>query len=205
MTALRSRVFVGPLRSLPDSAAWRDRSVTGRPLRALAHHRRHGIGRGRNRHPDQLFVRLRWASQDVMQDLAAVPGMTDPQPQAPEPFRMVRENIAHAVVTTVAAAQLEPHNPGREIQLIVGHEDFTRANLVEARDTGQRPTAAVHVGHGLGQPHLAVGNARAGEIGLMARLVAEGRTVAGGELSTEMNFDWTSSTTPIRPSAKSRS
>src|SRR5205814_5536699 len=59
-------------------------------------------------------------------------------------------------------------------------------DLVVVRDAAHRVAAAVHVAHGLEQPQILSADARPCELRLVARLAAEGRLVAAGELVDDL-------------------
>ena len=52
--------------------------------------------------------------------------MADADAQPPERIAHLRDDIAHAVVSAGAAALLQAHDAGREIELVVSDQDRLR-------------------------------------------------------------------------------
>ena len=63
------------------------------------------------------------------------PGWPTPEAQPPEIGADMRDHIAQAVVAAVAAALLEPRDPGRQIDVVVHHQDLGRRDAIEVRAT----------------------------------------------------------------------
>src|SRR5207244_2472230 len=58
---------------------------------------------------------------------------------------------AQPVVAALAAAELEPDLPGRDVELVVHHDQGGRLDLVELAQPGHRAARLVHVRRRLGQ------------------------------------------------------
>src|SRR5690606_22504499 len=94
----------------------------------------------------------------------------------------VRDHVTQAVVPGVAAALLQPSDARREVQLVVGHENFARVQLVETRNAADGPSTQIHEGRRLREPYILRADAHAGELGLVARLEAEDPAITPREL-----------------------
>ena len=124
--------------------------------------------------------------QHVIQHLGAIARVADADAQPPEPVAHLRDHVAHAVVAGGAAALLEAHdarpeNPARRSATRIDSD----GHLVEGRDAAHRLAAVVHVAHRLQQPQLALADARARQLALVARLAAEHRAVTLRQLVHE--------------------
>ena len=54
------------------------------------------------------------------------------------------DDVLQAVVAAMATAKLEFRYPGRQIQLIMGDQNFIRVNAIKGRHCSHRFTAEVH-------------------------------------------------------------
>ena len=82
-------------------------------------------------------------------------------------------DVAQPVVTGVAAAVLELHQPGLDVQLVMGHQDFFRRDLVKARQSGNRPARQVHEGLRLEQPQRVAIDAGAPDLRLKRLVIGQ--------------------------------
>jgi hypothetical protein len=71
--------------------------------------------------------------------------------------------------------------PGRQVDLVVRHQDLRRQDPVEQGERGDRLAGAVHVGAGLQQPKLAAMVAQPRQFAVELALGAEGRTGRAGD------------------------
>ena len=82
-----------------------------------------------------------------------VSGVTDADAQPPVVgAAQLAVDVAQPVVACVAAAQLELGFASRQIQLVVGHQNFLGRNLEKPCQAGYRLARFVHEGLGLQQP-----------------------------------------------------
>ncbi len=79
--------------------------------------------------------------------------MADPDAHAPIVVADMGGDRAQPVVAGAAAAGLDPHLAGREIDLVVQHHDVGQAELVKIHRLRDRPAGLVHVGSGQQQQH----------------------------------------------------
>src|SRR5256884_582716 len=155
-------------------------------LRPFREEHRHGVGRDEQRLADELRVGGVRASEHVVEHGRTIARVPDTEAQPPERIAHVRDHIAHAVVAGGAATLFEPYHARGEIELVVRHQHRLDRDLVVIRDAAHRVAAAVHVAHGLEQPQILSADARTCELRLVARLDAEGRLVAAGELVDDL-------------------
>ena len=73
----------------------------------------------------------------------------------------------------MAAAKLQLHLAGGQIQFIVRHQDLTGLYLEESRQGRYRFARQVHIGHGLQQPHWPRGRVGSGGQSKVATLGRE--------------------------------
>ena len=69
---------------------------------------------------------------------ALLPGMSDAEAQAPEGLADVRDDVAQAIVAAVAAALFQAHAADRQVQFIVGNQNFLRRDFVEIAQLAHR-------------------------------------------------------------------
>src|SRR5438067_1441868 len=155
-------------------------------LRPFGEEHRHGVGRDEQRLADELRVGGIRASEHVVEHRRTIARVPDTDAQPPERIAHVRDHIAHAVVAGGAATLFEPYHARGEVELVVRHQHRLDRDLVVIRDAAHRVAAAVHVAHGLEQPQILSADARTCELRLVARLAAEGRLVAAGELVDDL-------------------
>ena len=76
--------------------------------------------------------------------------MSDTDAQ-PDEFSLAefRKNIAQAIVPAVATALLDPDRTGRQIKIIVYHQNLLGWNIEVSTDGRYRTSAFVHEGPGL--------------------------------------------------------
>lgn len=112
-------------------------------------------------------------TQYVAEHAVAMAGMADTntQPQIVRPQMLMQ--AAQAVVTSVTTAALEPYGTGRQVEIIVGDENFRWRQFVERSQRLYRLTAEIHVGGRLEQQQVAVGVAAASEFAAKARFHPE--------------------------------
>jgi hypothetical protein len=88
--------------------------------------------------------------------------MADADAQPPVLLRrQVRGDVLQPVVAAAAAAELQLHGAGRQIELVVRDEDLIWQDLEETRDRDDRLAGTVHVGLRLEQMHFLAVQARA--------------------------------------------
>jgi hypothetical protein len=66
----------------------------------------------------------------------------------------LRDDVAQAIVPAMPAALLELGNAGRQVQFVMGHQDFFGFDPEEARKRRYSLAAAVHVGGGNQQTNI---------------------------------------------------
>lgn len=83
------------------------------------------------------------------------------------------DDVLEAVMAAVTAPLLELGDAGRQVQLVVGHQDLLRGDLVEARERRHGLAGEIHVGVRDKQPHILPVHQEAGgvaeELGLFAQ------------------------------------
>ena len=99
--------------------------------------------------------------------------MADAEPQAPEIRATVRDRVAQPVVAAVAAAELEPRDARRKIELVVHDQHFRERRLHVVHQRADRESAAVHVRLRLEQRQLAPLDLHAGDLAVVTRMRAE--------------------------------
>ena len=95
-------------------------------------------------------------------------GMADAQAHPPELLADVGLEGADAVVAAGAAALLDADLAGREVDLVVDHDDLLRRQLEEAQRLADRPAGFVHIGLRLYGQHLFPAQAALGAVRLEA-------------------------------------
>src|SRR3990172_6741206 len=134
----------------------------------------------RDRGVNQLLLRRRRPAQNIRHNLVGRAGMADADAQA----HVVRRAellgyIGEAVVAAVAAADLEPHRPRRQVEIVVRHQHPPGRYLVIPGERGDRVAAVVKEGGGPQQPNLRARDGAPADVGAEARLVLEPRVRAG--------------------------
>jgi len=66
----------------------------------------------------------------------------------------LRDDVAQAVVPAVSAALFELGDAGRQVQFVVGHQDFFRRDAEESSQCRDGLAATVHVGGGNQQTNI---------------------------------------------------
>ena len=97
---------------------------------------------------NQLLFGGRGLAQHKTDNFAFITRMADADTQTMK-VRVVTQfalDIFQAVVTAIAAAELHFCHAGREIQLIMRHQNFIRGNLVKTGEGTDRFAAQVHKG-----------------------------------------------------------
>src|SRR6185312_4667593 len=103
--------------------------------------------------------------------------MTDTHAQAMElAVAEVADDVAQAVLATVAAVELHPHGTGRQVQIIVRNQALLRFDLVVAQRRDDGDAALVHAGGRLQQPDRFATEAHATAFAM--QLAVEGETLA---------------------------
>src|SRR5258708_2406297 len=97
----------------------------------------------------------------------------------------MRDHVAHAVVPTVAAALLEAHHAGQQVDFIVCHQDLPRIDALERRQRLHRGATAIHESGRLHQPQLAFSNTYARHLRLVAGFAPPRRTARACQLVHE--------------------
>ena len=92
-----------------------------------------------------LPVGLLEVVEHMAQYSAPVARMADAETHPPVILAEQRVDAAQAVVAGGAAALLDAHLTGGEIEFVVEHEDVGRRDLVEARRRADRTAGFVHV------------------------------------------------------------
>ena len=67
----------------------------------------------------------------------------------------LRGNVLQSVVTRIAAALLEAHASGQQVELVVNDKNGARQNFVVERERDDGLTRSVHEGRGLQEPNVA--------------------------------------------------
>ena len=99
--------------------------------------------------------------EHVVDRVPAGAGATDAEPHPREVAGPeVGRDVTQPVVPSVAAAFLDPHRPGREIEVVVHHEDRGGRDPVVLRDPPDRLPAPVHVRRRLDEPYPACARRR---------------------------------------------
>ena len=88
--------------------------------------------------------------------------------QPPEIRSELCDHVAHAVVPAVAAALLEPHNAGRQVDLVVHHQHFRRQDAIERGQRLYGCATVVHIGLGLHQPQFVASHLHPRQLALVA-------------------------------------
>ena len=100
--------------------------------------------------------------QHIADDQIAVAGVADAEAQAVEVRRAeFGLNVFQAVVSAVAAAELEADLAAGDVEFVVGDEDFLRPDFIKLRQSGDGFAGEVHVGVGFQKPDFAFGAADA--------------------------------------------
>lgn len=111
--------------------------------------------------------------QYVVDDLRAIAGMADAQPQAPEVRADVRDDVAQAVVTAVTAAQFETGVTDRQIEFVVRDQNFGRRNFHVIGNRAHGKSAAIHIRHRLEQRDFLAAERHATNVALESRMTSE--------------------------------
>src|SRR5579875_3621327 len=108
----------------------------------------------RDRVQHRLLVGPGGIAQHPRRHPVAVAGMADADAQAMErAVAEVGDDVAQSVLAAVAAVELQPRGAGRQIQIVVHHQQFLRRDLPVVQRRRHRDAAPVHVRRGLDQPH----------------------------------------------------
>ncbi|RMU89911.1 hypothetical protein ALP20_200212 [Pseudomonas coronafaciens pv. coronafaciens] len=105
----------------------------------------------------QFFLFGAWRStQDKAGYLAGIARMADAKPQAMKCVLVaeLRDDVAQAVVTAMAAASLEFGNARRQVKFVMRHQNRFDRNAVETGKCRDGLAAAVHVGGGDQQTNI---------------------------------------------------
>src|SRR5690606_36215148 len=115
---------------------------------------------------EQFLLAARGAAEHEVGHQAGMAGVAYAQTQAVEIVAVAElgDDVAQAVVATVAAAFLEPGGARGKIEFVVGHQNRLRLDAEEASQCCDRLAAAVHVRGGDQQTNVPA---------LMAELAAQ--------------------------------
>src|SRR5271166_947537 len=107
---------------------------------------RRRVGDRRADRLDPVHLRLGEIAQHEIMDERLVAGMADAEPYAAVVVADMGGDRAQAVVARVAAADLDPHLGGREVEFVVNDDQRARVELVEAQSLADAAAGFVHEG-----------------------------------------------------------
>ena len=131
--------------------------------------RRRALGDAAEQVVDPVGVGLGEVAEDVVRDQALVAGVADAEADAGEVGADVGADRADAVVAGGAAAGLDPHPAGGEVELVVEDDGVAGLELVELQRRPDGVAGKVHVGAGLQQQDLLGPEAALGDLAVELR------------------------------------
>src|SRR5579883_3126796 len=171
------RIEISPriLRASPDLFCFVRHDIAHREkdlvlkARVLSFGEKFGIGGNRLAdRADPFEFRPAEIAQDVVVDAILVPWMADTDPHAPIIIADMVADRAQTIMSGIAAADLDPEPPRRQVELVMENGDIGEIDLVEACRLADCAAGLVHESLGLQQDQAFVADRPFGGLALEA-------------------------------------